>query len=97
MPAYIVALVRIDDTQTYDQYRASVPEIVARYGGVFRIRGSEPEVLEGDWDVPRLVVLEFPDKGAARRFYDSPEYQEIVGLRQSASEGRLAIFEGHED
>jgi uncharacterized protein (DUF1330 family) len=94
MAAYIVAHVNVTDPETYDRYRARVPATVEAYGGRFLIRGADPEELEGTWDVPRLVVLEFPDKAAARRFYDSPEYQEIIGLRLQASEGRLAIFEG---
>ncbi|MDX1709503.1 MAG: DUF1330 domain-containing protein [Rhodovibrionaceae bacterium] len=94
MAAYIVAHVKITDPETYERYRARTPDVVAAYGGRFVIRGSEPEVLEGAWAVQRLVVIEFPDKAAARRFYESPEYQEIVDLRRQASEGTLAIFEG---
>ena len=106
MAAYIVAHVNVTDPETYDRYRARVPAVVEAYGGRFLIRGADPEELEGTWDVPRMVVLEFPDRAAAvprsiaadrsaaRGFYDSPEYQEIIGLRQQASEGRLAIFEG---
>jgi uncharacterized protein (DUF1330 family) len=40
------------------------------------------------------VILEFPSVEAARRFYDSPEYQEIIPLRTNASQGALLIVEG---
>jgi uncharacterized protein (DUF1330 family) len=40
------------------------------------------------------VVIEFPDMAAARRFYDSPDYQAILPLRQAASRGRLYLVEG---
>ena len=42
----------------------------------------------------RFVVIEFPDRAAIRRFYDSPEYQEIVGIRTGASSGFLAAVDG---
>ena len=42
----------------------------------------------------RFVVIEFPDRAAIRRFYDSPEYQEIVGIRTGASKGFLAAVDG---
>jgi uncharacterized protein (DUF1330 family) len=50
-------------------------------------------VLEGDWPWPRLVIIEFQSRDAARLFYDSPEYQKILPLRQAASDGTLAIVE----
>jgi uncharacterized protein (DUF1330 family) len=94
MPAYIVGLVDVTDPETYDRYRARTPGIVAQYGGRFVVRGGEPEVLEGDWPAPRVVVIEFPDAAAARRFYESPEYSEIVPIRQQASHGTLALLPG---
>jgi uncharacterized protein (DUF1330 family) len=94
MAAYLVAQVRIHDPTTYQAYREAVPPLVERFGGRFRARGGELEVLEGDWPMPRLVIIEFPSRDAARRFYDSPEYQKILPLRQGASEGNVVIVEG---
>jgi uncharacterized protein (DUF1330 family) len=94
MPAYIVGLVEVTDPESYNRYRARTPEVIAQYGGHFVIRGGEPQVLEGDWPAPRVVVIAFPDEAAARRFYESPEYQEIVPIRQGASNGTLALLPG---
>ena len=49
-------------------------ESVARHGGRFIVRGGEMEVLEGDWDTRRIVVIEFPDMAAARGWYESEDY-----------------------
>ena len=57
-------------------------------------RGGELEVLEGDWQPPRLVVLEFDDLEAARRWYRSPEYEEAKRLREGAATMRLVAVEG---
>jgi uncharacterized protein (DUF1330 family) len=42
-------------------------------------------VLEGDWQPPRLVLLEFDDLEAARRWYASEAYQEAKKLREGAA------------
>ena len=95
MAAYIIAEIEITDPDTYDRYRAQTPGVIERYGGRFIVRGGPAEMLEGDRAPGRLVVIEFPKTAAARRFYDSPEYQAIIGLRQQASKGRLILVEGH--
>jgi uncharacterized protein (DUF1330 family) len=94
MAAYLVAQVRIHDPETYQRYREAVPPLVDRFGGRFRARGGELEVLEGEWRFPRLVIIEFASRDAARLFYDSPEYQKILPLRQRASESNVVIVEG---
>ncbi|SMF78103.1 Uncharacterized conserved protein, DUF1330 family [Tistlia consotensis] len=94
MVAYIVGTVEVTDPEAYKKYTARVPAEIARWGGRFVIRGPQPEVLEGDWQVQRLVVIEFPDSAAARGWYESAGYQELVPLRQAASTGALALFEG---
>lgn len=94
MPAYVVAAIEVTDAEAYRKYAARTPGEIARWGGRFVIRGPEPEVLEGDWPIQRLVVIEFPDKDTARRFYASSDYQELVALRQAAAQGSLALFEG---
>jgi uncharacterized protein (DUF1330 family) len=50
--------------------------------------------VEGGWSPGRIVVVEFPDMAAARRFYHSPEYQKILPLRLRASKGKAILVEG---
>ena len=72
MAAYIVAQVKVRDPAAYQRYREAVTPLIDRFGGRFRVRGGELDVLEGDWPLPRLVIIEFQSKDAARLFYDSP-------------------------
>jgi uncharacterized protein (DUF1330 family) len=95
MAAYIIAEVEVTDPATYATYRAQTPGVVERHGGRFIVRGGAAETLEGAGPPGRLVVLEFPDAAAARRFYDSPEYQAIVGIRHRAATSRVMLVEGH--
>jgi uncharacterized protein (DUF1330 family) len=94
MAAYIIAEIEVTDPQAYEKYRARTPEAVARHGGRFIVRGGKALLLEGGPEPARLVILEFADMEAAKRFYDSPDYREILPLRQQASKGRLVLVEG---
>jgi uncharacterized protein (DUF1330 family) len=90
MAAYIIAEVEVTDPETYQSYRAQTPGVVARYGGRFIVRGGAAETLEGEGQPGRIV-----DLAVARRFYESPEYQAIIGIRHRAANSRIVLVEGH--
>jgi uncharacterized protein (DUF1330 family) len=94
MPAYVIAQVEITDPDGFKPYHDGVPDVIARYGGRYVVRGGDPEALEGDWAPSRLVVLEFDDVDAARRWYDSAEYQELVASRAGAARVSLVVAGG---
>ena len=94
MTAYVIANVDVQDAEAYEAYRSRTLATIEAHGGRFIVRGGPIEVLEGDPRFHRLVIIEFPDKAAARRWYDSAEYQEIIPLRTIASNGALCIIEG---
>src|SRR4051794_21138359 len=94
MPAYVVVNIRVTDPDVYADYARGAPATVERFGGRYLARGGAVEVREGSWSPERLVILEFPDVDAARRWYESDEYRELLALRQRASEGELVITEG---
>jgi uncharacterized protein (DUF1330 family) len=94
MPAYIIVETDIHDPEQYEQYKAASPGAVASGGGRFVARGGELAVLEGDWEPSRIVILEFPDLEAARRWYDSPEYVEARKLREGAANLKMVAVEG---
>lgn len=96
MAAYVIANVTVKDPVRYEDYRRLVSPTLAKYGGRFIARGGKVEVLEGDWQPNRLVLLEFPSVDAAREWWNSPEYTEAKLIRQATSEGTLLILEGVE-
>ncbi|MEM0943040.1 MAG: DUF1330 domain-containing protein [Pseudomonadota bacterium] len=94
MPAgYVIGQMSISDRAAYDRYRAQVVATVEAHGGEFLVRGGAQEVIEGEAH-PRSVILRFPSVEAAENWYNSPEYQKIIPLRQGASKGALTIVEG---
>jgi uncharacterized protein (DUF1330 family) len=94
MPAYVIVETDIHDPDQYEQYKAASPAAVAGGGGRFLVRGGELAVLEGDWEPTRLVVLEFEDLDAVKRWYDSPEYQAAKQLREGAANLRMVAVQG---
>ena len=94
MPAYVIAETDVSDPEQYEQYRAAVPATLEAHGGRFVARGGEHTVLEGDWQPKRLVVIEFDDLAAARRWFESPEYQEAKKLRAGAATLRVVAVQG---
>jgi uncharacterized protein (DUF1330 family) len=93
MPAYIIGEIEITDPETYKRYTARTPDVIGKHGGRFIVRGGDGEAVEGS-PPKRVVVIEFPDRATAKRFYHSPEYQEILKIRLSASKGRLFLVDG---
>jgi uncharacterized protein (DUF1330 family) len=94
MPAYVIAETDVHDEARYERYKAAAPETIAAYGGRYVARGGELAVLEGEWQPPRVVLLEFDDLAAANRWYASPEYQEAKRLREGAATMNLVAVEG---
>jgi len=94
MPAYVIAETDVHDPQQYERYKAAAPGAIAAGGGRFIVRGGESEVLEGDWRPTRLVLLEFEDLAAVKRWYASPEYQAAIRLREGAATLNIVAVEG---
>jgi uncharacterized protein (DUF1330 family) len=94
MPAYVLVDVDVTDAGRYDEYRVLAAASVEQHGGRYLVRGGASEVLEGERVPNRLVVLEFPDAGAARAWYHSAEYGEARATRAGAATGSFILVEG---
>lgn len=86
MAAYFVALGRIDDQERFSKYLEGVVPTLEAYGGRLLALEDPAEVLEGDASLPRVVLLEFPNKEAIRAWQGSREYQAIAEHRRASSE-----------
>ena len=94
MSAYIVVQVKVEDPVKYEQYKRQVPATIEAYGGRFLVRGGDTEVLEGDWNPERFVILEFDSVERAKAWWSSEEYRHPKELRQQASKANLIIAAG---
>jgi uncharacterized protein (DUF1330 family) len=97
MPTYIVGDIHITDPTTYQAHVPRALATIARFGGrVIAGGGSRVDLLEGDPTPEWIFIIEFPTADAARRWYQSDDYQEALKVRLSASRGRVFLIEGSE-
>ena len=57
---------------------------------------SLPQVVGGEWNATRSVLIEFPDKPSLFAWLTSPEYQEIGKFRDAGSTAEAIIVKGLE-
>ena len=92
-PGYVVAEIEVTDPAAMQKYGERVPETLAPFHHHYVVRGGKPQALEGE--PPRgVVVIAFDSVAKAKEWYESPGYQALIPLRQSASKGRLFLIEG---
>ena len=95
MSAYLIVDTLIENADEYEKYKLLAKPIAEKYGGAYRVRGGEMDVLETDlWSPTRMVIIEFPDMAAARAFVDSEEYAPVKPLRRNNARCTLAILDG---
>ena len=94
MAAYVLAQLDVHDPEGFQRYREKVPATIDRYGGRYLVRGGDITPLEGKPAAPRLVIIEFPDRETAERWYHSADYQAILPLRLRAANGTAIIVDG---
>ena len=92
--AYIIASVRVTDAVQYEDYKKFSSLAMQAHGAEVCVRGGAVEVLEGDWQPERLVVLKFPSMEAAKAFNDSVEYAAARASRQGAAVMRMIVVAG---
>jgi uncharacterized protein (DUF1330 family) len=94
MAAYVILDIDVKDPKGYEEYKkAGAPTILA-YGGKPLVRGGKSEVLEGDWQPKRVVIIEFENMEQANRWWNSSEYKEAKKLRHKAAETNVVFMEG---
>jgi len=95
--AYLLANVRVTNPEAYAEYSRQVPATVAAHGGRFLVRGGPGEVVEGEFSLQRLVIIEFPDRDRLGQWYDSAEYQAILPIRQANGESTVLFLDGYSE
>ncbi|MEO7392373.1 MAG: DUF1330 domain-containing protein [Ramlibacter sp.] len=92
--AYILANIRVTNADQYEEYKRLSSLAMKAHGAEVCVRGGKVEVLEGDWQPERVVLLKFPSVEAARKFNDSVEYDAARKARQGAAVMRMVLIEG---
>jgi len=97
MPAYLIAEHSITDPAKFDEYRVKVGPMIAKHGGRYITKPGSHTILEKGnamWQPERVVIVEFPDMAALNAWYNSPEYQPLIPLRQQSAKDMLITLDG---
>lgn len=96
MKAYVIVEISVHNKDLYEEYKKLSPSSIEAYDGKFVVRGGKTEILEGEWNPERVVVLEFPSKERAKEWWHSPEYSEARAIRQQAAATKMIVVDGVE-
>jgi uncharacterized protein (DUF1330 family) len=99
MTAYVIAIreTPVTNPEAIAEYSRRNRECAAAWQSEY---GITPLAVYGRTETPEgahpdgIVILGFPTFADARAWYDSPEYQAAVALRETAAEWRVIIVEG---
>ena len=94
MPALIIVDIEVLDPVVYEDYKRLASAAIAAHGGRYLVRGGKSEVLDGDWNPRRLVVLEFDSFDKAKAWRDSPEYAEAKKVRERCARSNMVVVDG---
>ncbi len=95
MAAFVIADTKIENPEEYEEYKKKAKAIAESYGGTYRARGGQMDVIDTElWTPSRVVIIEFPDYESAQAFAHSEEYAPVAGLRHANAKSTVFIVDG---
>lgn len=86
MAGYLIANYRITNPEAYGAYPPAVTSTLLACGAEVLVADYDSELVEGQASSV-TIVLKFSSKEAARTWYNSNDYQEIIHHRTDNTEG----------
>ncbi len=90
----VIAQLDVHDMAEFEKYLVGFYAIFERHGAKLVGRSLEAEVLEGEWAMPRTVIMRFPTSDDARRWHADPDYRALAEHRHRASRANIAMVDG---
>jgi uncharacterized protein (DUF1330 family) len=95
MPAYVVFVCReIVDQEELNTYWQGVNGTLVDHPARVLIDHNRLLILEGQGPVEGVTVYEFPSREAARSWYDSAAYREVLQHRKKGAKYLVVLAEG---
>jgi uncharacterized protein (DUF1330 family) len=91
---YAIAQLRFTDRAAYDRYQIRFMDVFRRYQGTLLAADESPQLIEGEWDRDKVVLMSFADEAAFRLWSESPEYQAISKDRRSGADTVVLLAKG---
>lgn len=95
MSSYLVIDTEVIDEEAFSEFVVKIYEAVTAHSGTFLVRGSDLEVVEGDWNPQRLVIYGFDSDDGAAEFVRSAEYTALEELRLRAVRSKVVVAAGY--
>ena len=92
MTAYLIALVNLKDPQLMQEYGAAAGPTILAAGGKIVGRGKL-KGLAGNLPAQVGLIAEFESQAALDAWYNGPDYQALIGLRDRAMEPTFFALE----
>lgn len=89
---YVTAHLTIHDPETYESYGSKFMEVLSGFDGKLLGVVDGPDVVEGNFEGTRAVLLEFASREEFDRWYMSEAYQDILKFRLAASSGTIVLI-----
>ena len=87
--------VDIHNIEEYKKYLEKVKPMVEKFGGKYLIKGGKIDAKETDlWKPKRIVLVKFPNKSSALKWYNSEEYRALKHLRLNNASSNILFIEG---
>ena len=94
-PYYLMGDVDIHNRDEYKIYMENTKSIIESYGGKYLVRGGDIDLKDTQlWRPTRVVLVRFPDKESADRFYQSDEYKPFREIRHKNADSTIFLVEG---
>ena len=94
MSAYVVVEFTVKDPDVVrEKYSPNAGQTAKEHGGEV-IANSNWGILHGDPMLSSGAIIRFPDHEPAVRWYDSPEYQQLIDVRSVAMNARFSLLDG---
>ena len=83
----------INDEAAFGDYRQAARSTSTQYGGKIVFSSSGVEAADGDWSPMGIVLVESESGEQARKWYNSPEYQAVIGQRLAATDSNSVFID----
>ena len=94
MSTYLVVNSTVDDPDLLGEYLKAVGPTLGLVPLKVLASDTTCKTIEGEPPGPRTVILEFESEDDFHTWYESPEYQAIVGKRHAATTGFGLLVKG---
>ena len=91
MAHYFIAQYQVNDPALYAEYQGGAGPTLAKHGAELVSFDVGAETMEGQAPGPQTVIIKFASAEAAKGWYNSPEYQAVVGKRLAATSGYAVL------